>query len=173
MALIVEDGTGKSGANAYIDTAFVDSYFVGERLTAWQELDVSIREAAVINATRYIDTAFAWKGRRKTLEQGLNWPRTGVTLDGFPIEGVPARVKQATAEAVGLSMSGEEYYSTESDIGIASEQVDVIKVSYREPSAKELNKPTKFEVLNALLRGLYKETGSTGSGVTSAKVVRA
>ncbi len=172
MAIIVEDGTGIPEANAYIDAAFVDSYFVGEQLAEWQEIDVSAREAAVINATRYIDAAFTWKGKRKALEQGLSWPRTGVTLDDFPVDGLPTRVRQATAEAVGLSIDGEEYYSTESDVGIASEQVDVIKVSYREPSDKELNKPTKFEVLNALLRGLYKETGSTGSGVTSAKVLR-
>jgi hypothetical protein len=173
VALIVEGGTGLPEANAYIDVAYVDTYFLGERFAKWETLEQGEQERLIIGATVYIDIAFDWYGNRKTPEQGLSWPRSGVSFDGFPVDGVPVRVKKAAAETVWLLIEGEELFSTESDTEIASEQVDIIKVSYRDPGKNEPQAASRFDVLNKLLRGLYQSDAAAHSGgVSSSRVLR-
>jgi hypothetical protein len=114
---------------------------------------------------------YDWLGTRKTLEQSLSWPRKGIEFEGFEIEGVPIAVKKATAEAVGLVLDGAELFSNEADVEIASERVDVISVAYRTRQTGEKKEVTHFEVLNRLLRGLYRvDTGSGGFG--AARILR-
>jgi hypothetical protein len=173
MALIIEDGTGLPQANAYINAAYVDTYFLGERLEKWEAAAEGDRENFIISATGYVDIAFEWQGVRKTPEQGLSWPRAGVSFDGFPVDGVPAQVKKAAAETVWLLIEGEELYATDSGAEIASEQVDVIKISYREPGNNEQKAASRFDVLNKLLRGFYKtDTSARSGGVSSSRVLR-
>jgi hypothetical protein len=170
VALIVEDGAGVPGANAYINPAYADEYFTGERLSEWEALKPEEREAAVIGATAYVDIAFEWYGNRGALEQNLGWPRSGVSFEGFPVKGVPPQVRKATAEAAWLVLEGEELFPTDGGAEIAAEQVDVIKVTYREPARRAAS---RFEVLNKLLRGLYKtDTGGASGSVTGVKVRR-
>ncbi|MDR1505642.1 MAG: hypothetical protein LBI67_00920 [Treponema sp.] len=173
MALIIEDGSGIPGANAYIGTSFVDEYFLGERLTTWRALEQEGQESFIISAAGYVDIAFDWQGIRKTPEQGLSWPRTGILFDGFPVDGVPVQVKKAAAETVWLLIEGEELFSTDSDTEIASEQVDVIKISYREPGENGQKAASRFDVLNKLLRGFYKtDAPARSGGFSSSRVLR-
>jgi hypothetical protein len=169
MALVIEDGSGKPDASAYIDIPYVSGYLLGEQLTAWEALSEPEQESAIILATRYIDS-LEFIGTRKTLEQSLSWPRSNVTYEGFEIIGVPAAVKKATAEAVGLVLDGAEFFSDEADVKIASEKVDVISVSYQTPQAGEKT-ATKFEVINKLLKGFMKTDNGSG-GFGAARVER-
>jgi hypothetical protein len=170
MALIVEDGSGKPDSNAYIDIPYVSGYLLGEQLEAWEALEEPEQESAIIRAARYIDS-LGFYGTRKTLEQGLSWPRSDVTYEGFEITGVPVAVKKASAEAVGLVLDGAEFFSDEADVRIASEKVDVISVSYQTPQAGE-KATTKFEVINKLLKGFMKtDTGSGGFGAAPVERV--
>jgi hypothetical protein len=169
MPLIAEDGSGLPDANAYIDIPYASAYLLGEQLKAWEALGEAEQESAIIRATRYIDS-LEFLGTRKTLEQGLAWPRSSVTYEGFEITGIPAAVKKATAEAVGLILEGAEFFSAEADVTIASEKVDVISVSYQAPQSGEKT-ATKFEVINRLLKGFVKtDRGSGGFG--AARVER-
>jgi hypothetical protein len=171
MALVVEDGSGLPDANVYVDIPYVSAYLLGEQLAAWGALSESEQEAAIVRATRAVDALYDWKGTRKTLDQSLNWPRSNVTYEGFEITGVPAAVRRATAEAVGLVLDGAEFFSDEADVRIASERVDVISVSYQTPQPGGKKEVTPFEVLNRLLKGLYQtDIGSGGFG--SAPVLR-
>jgi hypothetical protein len=156
MPLIVEDGSGLPDANAYVDIPYISTYLLGEQLEAWEALTESEQESAIIRATRAVDILFNWLGTRETLGQGLSWPRSNVVYEGFEIEGVPTAVQKATAEAVGLVLGEAEFFSEEADVEIASEKVDVIAVSYRTGQAGEKKEITKFEVLNCLVRGLYR-----------------
>jgi H2-forming N5,N10-methylenetetrahydromethanopterin dehydrogenase-like enzyme len=174
MSLIIEDGTGIPDADAYISIPYVSQYFRGERLEAWETLTVDKQEDAIISATRYVDTAYEWLGTQKTLEQGLQWPRDGVTVGKFEIIGVPKAVKQATAECIAFVMDNVSFYSEDASAKVTSEQVDTIKITYADPIEVGANVATKFEVLNNILRGLYRldDTASKGSSVGSAKVKR-
>jgi hypothetical protein len=172
MSLVIEDGSGLPDANSYIPVSYVSAYLLGEQLKAWEALSEPEQESAIIKATRAVDALYDWLGTRKTLEQGLSWPRVGIEYEGFEIEGIPAAVKKATAEAVGLVLDGAKLFSDEADVEIASERVDVISVAYRTRQTGEKKEATPFEVLNRLLRGLYREdTGSGGFGVATVERV--
>jgi hypothetical protein len=171
MAIVAEDGFGLQTSNAYVDIPYVSAYLLGEQLAAWGALSETEQEAAIIRATRAVDALYDWKGTRKTLEQSFNWPRVGIEFEGFEIIGVPAAVKKATAEAVGLFLDGAEFFSGEADVAVTSERVDVISVSYAAPQAGANREATKFEVLNRLVKGLIK-TGNGSGGFGSAPVLR-
>jgi len=174
--LIAEDGTGVEDANAYIDIPYVETHLLGERLTRFTGLSDDEKEAAIIAATQLVDISFEWLGKRKTFEQGLNWPRACVELDGFTVEGVPAAVKKAACEAVWLVMTEESLFSTENNKEVARERVEgAVDISYVNP--KDIINPaaSRFEILNKLLKGLYgaeEEKSVGGSSVGSIEVAR-
>jgi len=174
--LIVEDGTGIEDANAYADIPYVENKLMGDRLTQFTALSEDEKEAAIIAGSQLVDISYEWMGNRKTLGQGLAWPRTGVELDGFTVEGVPAAVKKATCEAVWLSMTEESLFSTENNKEVARERVEgAVDISYVNPKDKVNVSVTRFEILDKLLRGLYgkdEPAGVGGSSVGSAQVER-
>jgi hypothetical protein len=169
--LIVETGSGLPDANAYVDIPYVDHYLIGEPLEKWTALSEGGQESTIIMASRYINNAFTWIGKRKSLGQGLLWPREGVVLDGFAITGVPRAVKEASAECVSLIMQEAELFSEDANVKVTSERVDVIQVNYAHPVGMDKT-ATKFEVLNRILLGLYRVDNSGGS-ISAAKVLRA
>jgi hypothetical protein len=168
--LIAETGFGLPDATAYADIPYVSAYLLGEQLKAWEALSEPEQELAIIQATRYIDS-LEFVGKRKTLEQGLNWPRSNVFYDGFEIEGVPSTVKKATAEAVGLILDGAELFNDEADRETVAEKIDVIAITYKQSSSSDAKVATKFEAINGLLRGFIK-TGNRSGGFGAAKVER-
>lgn len=92
MALIVEDGSGLMDANAYVSVEYADEYFLARGMTTWAVLELAAKEAAIINATDYIDQRWpCFKGELVNEFQGLMFPRT-------LWEGVPANVKRACCE---------------------------------------------------------------------------
>jgi len=172
--LIVEDGTGVEDANAYIDISYAETHLMGERLTRFDEYPD--KDAAIIAATQLVDISFEWRGKRKSLEQGLNWPRAGVELDGFTVEGIPAAVKRAVCEAVWLVMTEESLFSTENNREVVRERIEgAVDISYANP--KDIINPaaSRFEILNKILKGLYgeaEETSAGGSSIGSMQVAR-
>jgi len=173
--LIAENGTGIEEANAYVIIPYVENYLMGGRLARFTALSEDEKEAAIIAGTQLIDISYEWMGNRKTLEQGLAWPRAGVELDGFTVNGVPAAVKKAVCEAVWLSMTEESLFSTENNREVARERVEgAVDVSYVNPKDRANDAATRFEILDKLLRGLYakEEPVGGGSSVGSAQVER-
>jgi hypothetical protein len=159
-----------------VDVSFIEAHLIGDRLTQFEELSQDAKEAAIITATQLVDISYEWKGTRKSLEQGLSWPRNGVKHDGFEITGIPAAVKKAVCEAVWLSMTEESLFSTENNKEVVRERVEgAVDVSYANPKDRINGSATRFEVLDKLLRGLYGKVESVGGGssVGSARVERA
>jgi hypothetical protein len=170
MAFTVEDGTGVQDANAYVDISYVENYLMGDRLARFTDLPDDEKEAAIIAGSQLVDVSYEWLGSRKSLEQGLSWPRDDVEFDGFTVEGVPTAVKKATCEAVWLSITEGSLFSTENNREVVRERVEgAVDVSY----AKGEGNVTRFEILDKLLRGLFRtEEKSAGSSIGSARVVR-
>ncbi len=79
MAFIVEDGTGVDAANSYASVSDADTYFAERELTAWADLTQDQKQAALINATEYIDVrwdqSFRMAGRKAHADQFLLYPR--------------------------------------------------------------------------------------------------
>jgi len=77
LALIKEDGTGKADANSYADVSDGDAYHDGHLYaTAWTGATADRKAAALVMATRLIDSQFQFNGGRTSAAQALQWPRT-------------------------------------------------------------------------------------------------
>lgn len=131
MALVVEDGTGKADAESYASVADVKTYAAARALAYSGKADEDI-EAALRQATVYVDSRWRFKGHRSTAAQALEFPRTDlVDWSGFTITGLPARVKQATLSLALKVLSGDSLYEDQSRGGkIVSESVAGISVTY-------------------------------------------
>lgn len=85
MAIIVEDGSGKSDAESYATVAFCDDYFSKRNITTWAALDTATKEANLRKSTEYMVAEYRnrWLGRRVLTTQALDWPRVGVVIQDF------------------------------------------------------------------------------------------
>jgi hypothetical protein len=100
LTLIVEDGTSKPDSNTYIGLADADAYFEGRlNNTAWTGADIDTKTAALIQATRLLDSYVTWTGSKKTAEQSLQFPRAGIYVNNTDYSGIiPTELKNAECE---------------------------------------------------------------------------
>lgn len=103
ITIIVEDGSLVEDANSYVDPEedFATDYFEAHlHASTWNDATDEQRKAAVVQATRTIDSLMTWKGRRVDANQAREWPRYGVRYDGHYIETdvIPTRLREATLE---------------------------------------------------------------------------
>jgi hypothetical protein len=106
MAMIVEDGTGVTGANSYTSVDEVQTYFDDRGSNvAWDALATTAdKEAVLIQATDYIEKRFSekWIGDKNDNSNALSWPRaniydrTGRLL--YANDDIPTELKRAVAE---------------------------------------------------------------------------
>jgi hypothetical protein len=76
ITLIKEDGTGKPTANTYALVADGDDYHAGHLYASfWTSANADQKSAALVFATRLIDTQYQFGGYRAGWSQGLQWPR--------------------------------------------------------------------------------------------------
>lgn len=155
--MTVEDGTGLEGADSYVSIDFADDYFDARNVDFWDSLESEEKEVLLIKATDFVDFSYKWKGRRKTEEQGLNFPRTGlVNSDGFTVVSIPVQLKQAVCECAALiNESGDLFKVADANGAVTSEHIGSISMSY--DVSKVSNKDTLYDSINLRLRGLYDE----------------
>lgn len=104
---IVEDGSGKSNANALITVAEADQVMENyssstdwSGVTGTEEEKQAAKENAIREATRFMNIHYQWKGYRTYLEQALQWPRAWCYDDeGNYVDAntIPEKVKEACA----------------------------------------------------------------------------
>jgi hypothetical protein len=115
LVLVKETGAGLSNANSYADAADGDTYHLGHLYaTSWTAATTANKEAALVMASRLIDSSYQFKGWRSNDGQALQWPRIYARdpdrLDSpFPVrltpfgeyydpDTVPKLIKDATCE---------------------------------------------------------------------------
>lgn len=104
MALIVEDGTIVSGAEAYVSVSDADTYnnsYVGS--ATWLAAASTDKEISLRRATQYLDVTYgsSYVGVRVSETQDLLWPREFAEYpDGIIIErtSIPIELKRACME---------------------------------------------------------------------------
>ncbi|HOC55688.1 MAG TPA: hypothetical protein PKI20_08715 [Verrucomicrobiota bacterium] len=76
LTLIKEDGTGRTDANSYATVAEADSYFEAHLYaSAWTAATAGTKAAALVMATRLVDSQYQFHGYRAHDTQALQWPR--------------------------------------------------------------------------------------------------
>ena len=107
--MLVQDDSGSvEGADAYIEVTALDTYWASRGVTLAGTTQA--KEAAIVNATDYLDSRYTYKGQRRTTEQRTKWPRLDVTdADGLDVYGIPDTIKDACAELARKALSAEIY----------------------------------------------------------------
>lgn len=164
MALIVEDGTGRSDAESYASVAEADTYHTNRGNAAWTALNTTAKEQALRKATDYMVQTYRerWRGRRVKQTQTLDWPRVGVVLDEaqMPYPGVygffqvdytivPPEVKNACSELALRASTG----TLLDDIApeVAAETVGPISVTYQPGAKQTTTYPAVDRIVNPFL----------------------
>lgn len=96
MALVVEDGSIVTGADSYVSLA--DARALAAKYNMTLPLDDDEAEAALRNGALYLGLyESSMCGRRVSPLQSLSFPRTGISLFGFPVSSttIPPQVIQA------------------------------------------------------------------------------
>ena len=114
LTLIKEDGTGRTDANSYATVAEGDAYFDAHLYpSAWTAATATTKAAALVMATRLVDSQYQFNGFRAHDTQALQWPRercpdpdrnlvTSTTLSPVLTNFVPSTsVPQGVAAAAG------------------------------------------------------------------------
>jgi len=173
MQLIVETGEGLLYANSYINSADIEKYMLSNVMVKWNELSADEQIDRLIIASLFIDYSFDWIGQRKTLEQGMNWPRINVTFQGHTISDnyIPLQIKKACIMAVNLVMEfGIDFLQEKGEAQIKKEKLGIIETEYFEMLKSQSEFNSQFADINNMLRGFYKK--SCTGGMVTAEVLR-
>ena len=104
LVLIKEDGTGKVDANTYADVAGGNAYHEGHLYaTGWTGATADNKAAALVMATRLIDSQFQFGGFKANETQALQWPReecpdSDADGEALASDAVPKALADATCE---------------------------------------------------------------------------
>lgn len=158
--IIVEDGSDVANANSYADVAAARAYASARGVVLPADDDEVA--AMLIRSNDYLEAqACRYQGKQSSSLQALQWPRTGVLLNGdeLPSNVIP---KSLIAAQIQLSMAINAGFDLQPNISpqdyVIKEKVDVIETQYADPLAVGIL-PT-FTAVNALLAPLFGECGS-------------
>lgn len=134
MALITEDGTGKTDAESYISVSAADTYFSNRGNSTWDAATTAAKEQALRKATDFLDMTFIWMGRLQDTDQALNWPRGGAfDPNGRELtDEVPVMVQRATAELAVEALSADLLSTQSRDDQVKSAQAGSVAVTYED-----------------------------------------
>lgn len=160
MALVIETGAGVTGANAYCAVADVDTYSTSRNQnTAWTALSTAAKEAAIVEATLYLETKFRYAGTKNSYGQGLSWPRlsaydSSAALD-IPSLTVPPAIKIACMDLALKSGLGTVILDDSARGGMTKmEKVGPLEVQYAD------NAPVGTDYgIEGLLKGIIIRDG--------------
>lgn len=135
MAFTVQDDTGLiAGANAYIDVAYLEAYWT-DRNVDLSGQSTEAKEAAIIQATSYIDQRYTYKGYKLNgYSQTTEFPREYLYVyqgtSKEPVEGIPREVKDACCEYAKRVIDGttlQQDANPDGSIKKIKEKIDVIE----------------------------------------------
>ena len=147
--LNIETGLGSQDADAYISVEDADARFDGRGLSLWSSMSQGDKERAIRRATDHMTQTYRtkWRGQRVSRTQALDWPRSGVTVDGFDVASdvVPQDIANACAELAFRGAFGE----LTKDVGRLKQSVTVgpITTVYAAGSSAQ----TKFTAVDNML----------------------
>jgi hypothetical protein len=171
MAFTPQDDTGLvANANAYISTAEFDAYWSDRNDEASVDIDLAVKEAAIIEATQYIDTRFCFKGlplNSVVDGQDTQFPRKWLyDARGDLTEGLPKLLKDAAAEYAKRAAASPLYVDPETDdsggqVILKRERVEgAVEEETRFASGINTGQLKAYPAADRLLREYLDQTGA-------------
>lgn len=150
------------GVDGYASVGEVSDYLTARGIqAAWEGAEETKQNAAIVEATSYLDAAFSWVGEIADTTQTLGWPRLcAYDREGRLLSDIPSAVKNACAELANLALGGRllpmSLVATES--GIRRERIGDVEVEYDLDKIAE-----QYQYVRLLLRGIGRMQGSQSS----------
>jgi hypothetical protein len=163
---IVEDGTGKTNANAYVTEAEADAYVDDHSQDAvWvAPLSSALKQKAIRLATQYLDATYDWFGVPTNEDQALDWPREGVPKNDrweYDSDEMPQALKDACAELAVKSANGTDLLADLTDNGTIKREKSKVGSLESEIEYVDGNSPnTSFQLVDDLLSAAGLAEGS-------------
>ena len=130
MTLILEDGSGVTNSNTYVDDAEYVAYALARGKTIGS--DATAREIELIKSMDFLEGhRDVFKGMKTEFDQSLQWPRSGVFIDSFQVDfdSIPEELKRAQMESA-IILNSTEILKTGDVQNVSKEQLDVLSVEY-------------------------------------------
>jgi len=181
ITLIQETGAGIADANTYQTLAGANAYHEASVTAAqWQAKTEPERNAALVQATRILDTQFRFIGLRTHPTQPLCFPRTGLVLDGLLVEPqtMPKILLDAQAEiALALLNAGAFQVASPSAGGAdvikaVSVGKGAVEVEYQAPEPGTQSGNRDKTVVSPYVRSMLEPLGQWTHGSNSRPVYR-
>lgn len=139
MALVIENGTGVTGANSYVTAAQWDSWATARGITH-SHSDAQI-EKYILRAMDYFEN-LNFIGDKATDEQELQWPRTNVVIDRYAVSAtiIPDEVKKAVYEIVKTESDSDSFLAVQ-ERQTTSEKIGDIQVTYKNNASMRKRTP--------------------------------
>tara|TARA_B100000768_G_scaffold73659_1_gene70562 strand:+ start:577 stop:1056 length:480 start_codon:yes stop_codon:yes gene_type:complete len=151
MALTVETGQQSTTANSYVTVANYDSY-LDARYVGRTDISDAQAEAYILRATDYFE-GLNFIGMKATEIQSMQWPRSGINIDGYGKDSneIPKEVLTAIYE---LAYGFEQGYGINDPISreTVKEKIGEIEVEYKSSSADRTLLPAATQALRKLIK---------------------
>lgn len=148
MAIVVEDGTLVSGANSYITLAEFKAWADDRGITYGTDSKISEQ---LYRAHDYFES-LRFKGLKSDENQTMQWPRDQVLVDGYAVDSneIPKEVKTSLFELIKIEIDGDSKLAP-SEREVLSEQVDSIKITYKDNAGMKRSTPALERALRKLV----------------------
>jgi hypothetical protein len=135
-ALVVT--AGSPSANAYVDLTVANQFHLDRPAagTTWSGASDAEKQAAILWATKLLDSLIEWTGNVVDDLQALLWPRVGMWYrSGYPVPStiIPAELQHATAEFARQLLAADR--SADSDVeaqGITSIKAGPVALTFKD-----------------------------------------
>lgn len=168
MTITINATSGSSTANSYVTLAEADYYFETHlQFEYWDELDDEKKKAALVAATRQLDTNL-FLGRRVEEQQALAWPRLYIyDYDAFQVTGVPVKVKNAQCEIAIWNLTEEDRIAGQFEL----ENMDSVDIGPLKFSVNKENKPILPKKIMEIFQSIGPNVIKSSSALTSKIMV--
>lgn len=173
MALVLDATVGGPSSNSYATVVQGDDYAASRLLSnVWTSASITNKAAALVWATRMLDTSMKWNGYNASYTQALRWPRAFCfDADNKLIRNdvIPPQVIAATCELARLLLAGDRGAETGRE-GIGKISLGSIAIDFDKTDAPKPIPDAVYQLV-AFLGSIIQV--NTRGGVMSVGLVRA
>ncbi|MDN3273387.1 hypothetical protein QWJ07_03970 [Frankia sp. RB7] len=140
-------------SGTYATVEEVTAYLTARGLNAaWDAAGGTKQNAALVEATSFLDAAFSWVGSIADSSQTLAWPRLcAYDREGRVLDGIPQQVKDACSELANLALGGR---LMPMDLASNSATVKRDKIGDVEVEYDTTNQQSCYDYVRMILRGI-------------------
>lgn len=147
MALVLEDGTGLTNSESYVDESYVNAYFLKRGNTEWDS--ITNKESRIVLAMDFIENNYTYLGTKLVSTQSLSFPRL---INGETV--YPTSLKSAVCELALKANNGDLLQDTGKTT--IREKVGTLEIEY-DANQDDL---TSYNYVNKLLAPYLVSTSS-------------